>query len=90
MPYLDYNDGIPDYFNAVFLILLLMWQTTYSPFVPDAVTRYYNGIVFDGLLAVCFVTNFVYVIIISIRPVVLHLKRSYLIYKRGPYVIYPK
>lgn len=80
-PYLDVGDGLPDYFNAVMLILIAIFLATFSGWVPDAHQRYYNGMAFDCLLGLSFVLNFGYSMSIALKSAVLHAKRALLRHK---------
>jgi hypothetical protein len=80
-PYLNLNDGIPDYFNTVMLLLLSVWQITFSAWLPNCTQRYLNGLVFDCLIALSFILNLGYVSGIVLKQIILYAKRAQYRYK---------
>lgn len=77
-----YEDGFADYMNTVFLLLIMTWQITYSQWISDPVQRNFNGMIYDGLFGLCFVINFGYVLVVSVNPIILHIKRAHFRYNK--------
>jgi len=65
-PYTNWVDARVDYFNTTILIFTEVTFVLASPYVTDTSVRFQNGIYFDCLFGIAFLTNICYIALLSI------------------------